>query len=276
MAHDNACPKQDTSYKTITIKVNPIPKASTKFHEFCGEQGMVYEAILDSNVKQTVLYNWSIKDSVNTLLHSSQLSIDTFRVVKLGKHFVSLEIEDGNQCKNTFTDTVNLRYSPSYLDLGKDTSITDRDSLLLKANSNFTEYLWSTGSIDSMINIIGKDIDTGNNLFWLATKDTLGCIYGDTINIFITSTVSINDWNIENLIIYPTPAKDNLQIELPTTIKNGEIKILNTEGKIVWSKLFQKNTESTLKIDISSFAKGLYIIQLKANSQVYNAKMIKE
>ena len=276
IAHDNACPKQDTSNKTITIKVNALPKANRKFHEFCGEKGMVFESILDSTVKPTVIYNWSITDSAKNILHTSQLPVDTFRASKLGRHIITLNIEDGNKCKNTFTDTVNLRYVPSILDLGKDTSITDRDSLLLKSNTHFTEYLWSTGSMDSMIQIIGRDIDTGKHLYWLLAKDSLGCSYGDTINIIVTSTVSIKALANANIVFYPSPVSDVLKIELRDEMNDGTVSLYNLQGIMLKEIVFNKTRNKLLEVNVSHLPKGIYLLKIKTKENEYVSKLIKD
>lgn len=175
-------------------------------------------------------------------------------------------------------DTLNLTFNSSgkTLNLGKDTTITDKDSLLLDAGSGFATYNWHDNSTLQTLLIDGPKVKAGQFVYFVQTTDSSGCSYSDSIKVIITSTVGIADWNKKNLIIYPTPTKENLQIELPSILRNGEIKIINSEGKVVWKQQIKDNTKSKLNIQVSDIPKGLYIIKLETNSEVYKTKMIKE
>ena len=276
MAHDNACPEQDTSYKTITIKVNKLPTTKRNFHEFCGEKGMVFLSIPDSFVKKQIIHDWAITDLNNTSLYTSSLAADTFRANNFGKYIANLKMEDGNGCKNTFTDTVNIRYIPSSIDLGKDTSILDRDSLYLSVQQNFPEYLWSTGSKDSIIKIMGKDIKPGKYLYWVAVKDTLGCIYGDTLQVIIVSTISIIEINKSNIIYYPSPTKDVLNLESPISLPNATIYLFNIIGENVMERKMDLKAGRKYSLLVSHLAKGIYLLKITNGKEEFTYKIFKE
>src|SRR6185436_4980964 len=64
------------------------------------------------------------------------------------------------------------------IDLGKDTTFCEGDSLLLNANTANAQYLWSTGSIANSINV--KQSGT----YWVRVT-TPGFILNDTIKIIV-------------------------------------------------------------------------------------------
>ena len=59
----------------------------------------------------------------------------------------------------------------------------------------------------------------------------------------------------------------NLQIFL----ENTKVKLYNVLGEIVAKKIVVKtNSKTTMKIDISSFAKGIYFIELESDKSIVN------
>lgn len=87
--------------------------------------------------------------------------------------------------------------------------------------------------------------------------------YSQRIIIGNTSTV-----DEQSLSIYPNPVTNELH--LIGDLKNATVKIVNVEGKTVYSK---RNTLKT--IDISSFANGVYFLQIINNTGKTNYKFIK-
>ncbi|MEP3390483.1 MAG: T9SS type A sorting domain-containing protein [Reichenbachiella sp.] len=78
--------------------------------------------------------------------------------------------------------------------------------------------------------------------------------------------------------VYPNPVRDQLNIEVNTEdlIK---IRITNQTGMILYHKTLlgnQINDDSNLKIDVSNYERGLYIISIEQAGQLYYQKMIKE
>ena len=73
--------------------------------------------------------------------------------------------------------------------------------------------------------------------------------------------------------IYPNPASNNLIIDL------GDLRGVETAIKLydsVGKKVFETQTNATLMIDVSSFAKGMYSIQLSTDEQVLRSQVIIE
>ena len=78
---------------------------------------------------------------------------------------------------------------------------------------------------------------------------------------------------LNELTIYPNPASDILNIEIPEMAQNANIYIYSANGSLI-----EQNTVSTdqLRIDISSIAAGLYNIKVISGSNVYNANFVKQ
>jgi hypothetical protein len=75
-----------------------------------------------------------------------------------------------------------------------------------------------------------------------------------------TSTQSIMEVNIPELLIYPNPATDKLRIRLPySTTGQQEISIYSADGKLLTTRSIVL-TAGIAEIDISSLSPGQYTL----------------
>jgi uncharacterized repeat protein (TIGR03803 family) len=87
----------------------------------------------------------------------------------------------------------------------------------------------------------------------------------------VTGEEEINENNCT--AIYPNPVDDILTIKNETISKDAIISIYNIEGLLL-SRQTLKQSKTT--IDISSLAKGIYILKLNSNNKTEVTKFIKE
>jgi hypothetical protein len=96
-----------------------------------------------------------------------------------------------------------------------------------------------------------------------------------TVNV---ETLTHKDYNEVLFDVYPNPAQDHVNIELTTAQANskGSYTIFGVIGNVIVHKeLNGINSNYKESIDISSFAKGLYTIQMNVNGVVSTKKIIK-
>jgi len=72
----------------------------------------------------------------------------------------------------------------------------------------------------------------------------------------------------QNISVYPNPASNNIYVQ-----GNGIVSIYNIFGENVFEK---NNLTNILKIDLSTYASGVYIIQVKNKQQFYKQTIIKK
>jgi hypothetical protein len=95
--------------------------------------------------------------------------------------------------------------------------------------------------------------------------------YTASISITITNqTTGINDYSLNNLLIYPGPAAEELTIENDFPIV--QYHIMNIEGKLLKAERININQTT---IDISNLKKGIYLIQVQTESGIKVEKFVK-
>ena len=97
-------------------------------------------------------------------------------------------------------------------------------------------------------------------------------VRSNIINV-VTTGVSSALGNAGDLYIYPNPANDHISIETSVFITDATISIYNIEGQLLTLQAMQ---EEKTDMDISSFAKGVYIIKVKTDHVIAINKFVKE
>ena len=139
-------------------------------------------------------------------------------------------------------------------------------------------------SIDSLSNLLNESIVKNLNV-WnnnLTIVDYYNEI--DYLKTWITNRLAWLDINMKgscvlgeleppSVLIYPNPASNSLTIDLgDLTGLNTTIKIYDSSSKLV----FEKQSTSTLIIDVSVYAKGLYNLELSTSDKVLRSQVVIE
>jgi len=181
-----------------------------------------------------------------------------------------------NNCDSVYN--LNLFVNPlPYINLGNDTTINISDTININAGSGFNSYLWSNGSIDSIITVYGS-MGQGIYSYYVNVTDINGCSNSDTI--FITITTEDGYIELNNTIkvnIYPNPVKDKLNIEINGLIDNDlSIEFFDINGEKLLNKNFNSNSDVIYEnIDLSNYANGVYFIIIKSSNLIKTEKIIK-
>jgi photosystem II stability/assembly factor-like uncharacterized protein len=128
------------------------------------------------------------------------------------------------------------------------------------ASNDYLNYVYFTNSASGII-VGGKDDST---LTGIIIKST-----GIVLNI------AKNNNKINEILIYPNPTTNELNIEIPQNIIKYPVKceIINTEGQVILKENLTKNIS---KLDINQLNDGFYILKIKSESKVIIKKLIKQ
>ena len=91
---------------------------------------------------------------------------------------------------------------------------------------------------------------------------------GDEVSFRTMENLSINDNNLQNVIIYPNPTTSILNIE---NAENSMIEIYDLLGRVV---LFENNISINKQLNVSSLSTGTYLIKISNNGQIKTDKFI--
>lgn len=92
---------------------------------------------------------------------------------------------------------------------------------------------------------------------------------------FSTASNSVNEIEQKSFSIYPSPTSDFLTIQIDESVMaNSKLKITNELGETILTSNISKGIP--LKLNVASFDKGVYFIQILSNNKNYSHKFIKQ
>lgn len=78
-------------------------------------------------------------------------------------------------------------------------------------------------------------------------------------------TTSVNFSEVPELIVYPQPAKDKVNLILSDFGNSIKIKIMNVLGKEVFNQQYQTNGNETITLELPQISAGVYMIYVEGN-----------
>lgn len=95
---------------------------------------------------------------------------------------------------------------------------------------------------------------------------------------FTDLTVGISEMEqaTAEVIVFPNPVNDMLNIQLLSTVKTtGVIEILSLEGKVIYKQTINGNA-NVYQVNISTLPKGMYICRINNGTNIKITKFIKQ
>ncbi|MCQ2374343.1 MAG: T9SS type A sorting domain-containing protein [Salinivirgaceae bacterium] len=131
-------------------------------------------------------------------------------------------------------------------------------------------YLWSTGATSNSISVFGS----GKYELTLTTPQ--GCSFTSSVSFVLENNQGIDDDNISEVQIqmvklYPVPARNLLNVNLPHQLQGSNLVIMNSAGMVI-SKIDAAEMVNT--IDVSNWAQGVYFLNLENNQGSATFKFI--
>src|SRR6185436_23686 len=121
-----------------------------------------------------------------------------------------------------------------------------------------------------IIGNFNNDLNTGTLLINGSAIYNDAYVYIDDVSLISCTGIEENPNSKDQFLIYPNPVKDELKINSKSRIE--EIKIFDAMGRIV----LEQNDLSSGIINLKSFSKGIYFIEIRDGKNVTRKKFIKE
>ena len=250
---DNGC-QSNRIAATATIlpkPANPVPTAGEK----CGQGTVSLSATATNPIK------WYDVATGGTQIGSG-VSFNT-PVITMTTTFYA-EANDGTCSSNRVPVSAVIHTLPSVY-LGADTTVNG-STYLLNAGNGFASYNWSTGSTSQTINV------SNTNTYCVTVTDANNCTNTDCILVDLITGIQ-DIINQTSFVVYPNPTSGVLFIEFNNPASITEVSIINLTGQT----LLKTNADNSalLKLNLSAFTSGIYLLKLQTNESSTIRKFIK-
>ncbi len=131
---------------------------------------------------------------------------------------------------------------------------------------NFSVGQLISSDVPFAISVVAGDINSNGKL------DPVTALQQDNkILWFENNALSINEYSVNNIVIYPNPVEDTLMIK--TDVLPIAFTIYNSRGQKVLEKKWQLNKK---EIDVSTLSSGWYIVEFNYTNSKEKFKFIKK
>lgn len=181
---------------------------------------------------------------------------------------------DANNC--VFADSGRFEvYTKPDFTTPNQLEVSETDTLTLELQDPDLVYYWPNDSTSKTLSIIGNQFEMGKNILPITILDENGCLNIFEVVFYVKGITSTNDEEmIEKIILYPNPAGNYLNIQLPADAKNNTwaITIFDLNGK--WTSHWEnmKFFDRKLVLDVSNLLPGFYFISISGVNQHFTEK----
>ena len=254
----------------INLKISNILITATSDNEgVCvGNEAVISTEVLGNT--DTLVYTWT---SIPEGFESDTSDVTVFPEVDTW-YFVTVADTSDNFAQDS---VFIMAYELPVVDLGADTNICNSIVWVLNAGNEGSSYLWSTGEETQSIDVDSTGIDVGVKQIFVDVTTENGCMSSDTINIEFVDCTGINEFaNTVDVSVYPNPSNGNYNIKLKSNENVFvEIIVISNTGNVIYrNENVSLLNETTLLIDISNHAAGVYQLIIKGENGTINKKLI--
>ncbi|MEA3444177.1 MAG: T9SS type A sorting domain-containing protein, partial [Bacteroidota bacterium] len=190
---------------------------------------------MSNDLSSTFWYANQIRQYRNTSPEFSVFQVDQYNAIQ---YLTGGNFDAMNfSTQNNFSDTIEM---------------PNDDLYFVIRNNNHNNYIQLDGNISVE--------DAGNNTISTLEPNVEG---GSVLGI-----TTVNKINSNEIKIYPNPANKHLIVEAENM---HELTLYNIAGMLIYSS---KTNSSKTVIDLKDFAKGVYIIKITSDDNIYSEKII--
>ncbi|MEM9023062.1 MAG: T9SS type A sorting domain-containing protein, partial [Bacteroidota bacterium] len=193
------------------------------------------------------------------------LAQTTDLATNLAEGTYTVVVTDANGCTASDSVTIGFINTNPVVDLGFDTLVGCRDTMVtLTADPGLT-YNWSTGATTQSITV-----DTSGTIS-LEVTDGNGCVGSDTVQVvFAGPCVGIDElFSSAQVRYYPNPTNGLINLEVNGL--EGEdltITVMDVQGRVILeTQRLNLSTQFLDQLDLSEAAQGIYFVRLTTNGE---------
>ncbi len=247
-------------FDSINISLNPFSKPIIEIdslrNPLCYNQSSGYISITTDNPGIITKVKWNGVTSNQVFIDNAKSGLYTVKVV------------DGNNCEDSLKVTLSNPDSLTIDYLVKDESVKAKGIISLfvsGGNSPYSYYWGDTIYTKNRTELIG------DSSYVVVVSDTNGC--KKSTQIYVGSTLAIEEEELEFITFYPNPVEDILNIE--TLVDINKIAVVDLSGKICKQVDFIRNLNTIFSIDLHQLEKGVYYLYVQRNGLNNQYKFLK-
>ena len=203
--------------------------------------------------------------------------------------------QNGCSSSDSVQVTVNVP-PPADANAGSDLTICKGESITINGDGGAT-YSWSTGATSQQITVSPTRTTTytltasrgGTTSTDEVIVTVINCNLNNGVNNSVSTTTvnttAINptdqdDSQVLNkadfeLTVYPNPTEGILNIQTTVPVYNFNLVLMNINGNVIYSDTMDAEEDGIQKqLDLTKFAKGVYLLQLYNSEESYVKKVI--
>jgi hypothetical protein len=188
---------------------------------------------------------------------------------------------------NTYTQTINIaNCSPSVAFTFPATVCKDTETITtVNTTSGATSYTWNitpTGGV-ALFQTVGTNKKLAfsiANTYTLTLRATNASGTNSAVQVITVSDCSgvglFENTNLGNAIkVYPNPARETVNINLPSSFESVKVKLTNILGAVVYDEKLNNNKEK-MTISLANNPKGVYFLTVESNNEKVTRKLVIE
>ncbi len=215
---------------------------------------------LTSDLAASASFNFTFADNIS-FPSGKEYEIKTFAKLT----------SDENIANDTLPETVNISAPEISLSPDNTDTIYFEDQVTLNPGS-WDQYEWQNGSTSQTFAV------TSEGWYSVTVTDEIGCQASDSVYCAIYDPNSIDHLitgNGYSIIYYPNPVSEELKIQVDTRkTLDIYIEIVNTHGQVIYNNKYSRVRDVVERINVNSYANGVYYIRFRIDNEFYVRKII--
>jgi hypothetical protein len=258
---------------SATVTVNPLPTATvTGGGNICAGNNATVSIALTG----TGPWNFTYSDGTNTTPVTGQTTSPyTFNTSTAGTYTVTAVSDANCVGSGSGSATVTVNALPTVTFTLSNTNVcTSAAPIALSGGSPAGGTYSGTGVSGGQFNPATAGV--GTHTITYTFTDGNGCSASATQNITVSVCSGMEESSIaKSLLIAPNPAREQLMISFNNANSNNvQVNIISADGKLLYSENAAAASQYVKYVDVTSFAKGLYFIQIVSEEGMINNKII--
>ncbi len=284
-----------TNSNPATLIINSIPLPSDSIIGLStvsqGQSSVIYSI---PPIPNATSYLWTLPNGASGTSTTNTITVNYSSSAVSG----NITVKGINSCGIGDSSSLYVTVNPfipncsAQFDLVADTAVLHHYFVVNNASGVAPlhyNWSWGDGTHDSTAYPSHSYSAAGYYKICLTITDSVGCTvtYCDSsylqkspnaiisVQVIPQGTLGISSLLSDKIKIYPNPAEDNLIIELAKdkTLQNTTISIYNIQGQLLLSENIK---QSQTILNIAEFAKGIYLIKVRNDSETFQGKFVKE